>query len=66
MEGTLNPDVTQTISTPVSAYKANEKKGKKGKARAEKRRTELAMLQLFEQEGQKMRAATKDKNKVAK
>lgn len=29
VEGTLNPDVIQTISTLVTAYKANEKKGKR-------------------------------------
>lgn len=66
VEGTLNPDVIQKISTLVTAYKANEKKRKKGKSRAEKRWTELAMLQLFEQEGQKLRAAAKVKNRTVR
>lgn len=42
------------------------KKGKKGKQHAENRRTELNMLQLFEHEGQKLVAATKEKHQKAR
>lgn len=66
VEGTLNADVINTINILISTYKTNEKKGKKGKVRAKKRQTELAILQLFEDEGQKLRALTKEKDKVAK
>lgn len=43
----------------VTEYRANERK--KGKMRTGKRQTELVMLQLYESEGQKWRAATKEK-----
>ncbi|KAF0033550.1 hypothetical protein F2P81_013616 [Scophthalmus maximus] len=44
----------------VSTYKVNQKKGKKGKKRREKRQTELGILQLFENEGQKLIKAAKE------
>lgn len=43
------------------------RRGKNGKVRTEKRPTELAILQLFEDEGQKLRALkgkTKQPNKT--
>lgn len=66
VEGTLNSEVIRTIRTLVTRYKASEKKRKKGEKRAEKRQTEFAMLHFFDQEGQKLRAATKEKNRAAK
>lgn len=51
--GTFNPEVIKTIQVLVSIYKANEKKGRKGERRKQKRQTELGILQLFEKEGQK-------------
>ncbi|XP_049338481.1 uncharacterized protein LOC111191565 [Astyanax mexicanus] len=61
VEGTLNPDVIKVIQVLVTTYKANEKKGKKGEKRKEKREMELGVLQLFEQEGQKLLKATKER-----
>ncbi|XP_036446000.1 uncharacterized protein LOC118821473 [Colossoma macropomum] len=61
VEGTLNPDVIKTMQVLVSTYKANQKKGKKGEKRKEKRQIELGILQLFENEGQKRIKAAKDK-----
>ena len=61
MEGTLNPDVIKTIQVLVATYKASEKTGRKGEKRKEKRRVELGILQLFEDEGQKLIKAAKEK-----
>lgn len=66
VEGTLNPDVIKAISVLITAHKAKEKKGKQGKSQTEKRQTELEMLQLFEDEGQKLRAVANGKDKVAR
>ncbi|XP_034462106.1 uncharacterized protein LOC117774104 [Hippoglossus hippoglossus] len=54
VEGTLNPDVIIIMQVLVSTYKAEQKKGKKGEKRKEKRQVELGILQLFENEGQKL------------
>lgn len=48
VEGTFSSSVIQTTRILVTSYKANEKIDKKGKSSAEKRQTELAMLQLFD------------------
>ncbi|CAJ1053460.1 uncharacterized protein LOC118470224 isoform X1 [Xyrichtys novacula] len=61
VEGTLNPEVVTTMHVLVSTYKAEQKKGKKGKKRQEKRQRELNILHLFEQEGQKMLKADKER-----
>ncbi|KAI3370343.1 hypothetical protein L3Q82_025112, partial [Scortum barcoo] len=45
----------------VSTYKADQKKGKKGEKRKEKRQMELGILQLFEEEGQRLIEAAKEK-----
>ncbi|KAI3352061.1 hypothetical protein L3Q82_020877, partial [Scortum barcoo] len=45
VEGTLNPDVVKTMKVLVSTYKADQKKGKKGEERKEKRQMELGILQ---------------------
>lgn len=60
-EGTLNPDVINVMKVLVSTYKAGEKKGTKGGRRKEKRLVELGILQLFEEEGQKLRNAIIEK-----
>ena len=60
VEGTLNPDVIKTMQVLVSTYKADQKKGKKGEKRKEKRQIELGILQLFENEGQKLIKVAKD------
>lgn len=65
-EGTLNPDVINTIRVLVTAHKAEEKTGRKGQKREGKRQTELEMLQLFEREGKKLLTATKEKNQKSK
>ncbi|KAG7219358.1 hypothetical protein INR49_019090 [Caranx melampygus] len=44
----------------VSIYKVNEKKGRKGEKRKEKRQKELGILQLFEKEGQEWIKAKKE------
>ena len=62
VEGTLNPDVIKTMQVLVSTYKAGQKKGKKGEQCKKKRQTELGILKLFENEGQKRLKAAKDKN----
>ncbi|XP_075943359.1 uncharacterized protein LOC142946133 [Anarhichas minor] len=61
VEGTLNPDVIKIMLVLVSTYKAEQKKGKKGRKRKEKRQVELGILQLFENEGQKLIKAANDK-----
>ncbi|CAJ1053307.1 uncharacterized protein LOC118470224 isoform X1 [Xyrichtys novacula] len=61
VEGTLNPEVVKTMHVLVSTNKAEQKKGKKGKKRQEKRQRELNILHLFEQEGQKMLKADKER-----
>ncbi|KAI4899927.1 hypothetical protein NFI96_008311, partial [Prochilodus magdalenae] len=61
MEGTLNADVIKTIQVLVATYKTSEKTGRKGEKRKEKRRVELGILQLFEDEGQKFIKAAKEK-----
>ncbi|XP_034444013.1 uncharacterized protein LOC117763175 [Hippoglossus hippoglossus] len=61
VEGTLNPDVIIIMQVLVSTYKAEQKKGKKGEKRKEKRQVELGILQLFENEGQKLIKAANDK-----
>ena len=61
MEGTFNPDVIKTIQELVSTYKADQKRGRKGLKRKEKRQTELEILQLFENEGRKLIKAAKDR-----
>ncbi|KAI3360411.1 hypothetical protein L3Q82_002252 [Scortum barcoo] len=61
VEGTLNPDVVKTMKVLVSTYKADQKKGKKGEKRKEKRQMELGILQLFEEEGQRLIEAAKEK-----
>lgn len=61
VEGTLNPDVIKTMQVLVSTYKADQKKGKKGEDRKEKRQVELGILKLFEQEGQKLVKIAKEK-----
>ncbi|KAI3359198.1 hypothetical protein L3Q82_002727 [Scortum barcoo] len=61
VEGTLNPDVVKTMKALVSTYKADQKKGKKGEKRKEKRQMELGILQLFEEEGQRLIEAAKEK-----
>ncbi|KAK6322471.1 hypothetical protein J4Q44_G00072630 [Coregonus suidteri] len=66
VEGTLNPDVIKIMQVLVSTYKADQKKGKKGKLRKEKRQRELGVLKLFENEGQKLIKDTKDTEKMAK
>lgn len=66
VEGTFNLDVINILRVLITAHKAGEKKGKKGKARVEKRTTELAMLQLFEYEGHRLLTAARAKNKLAK
>ncbi|KAI3356026.1 hypothetical protein L3Q82_017298 [Scortum barcoo] len=58
---TLNPDVVKTMKVLVSTYKADQKKGKKGEERREKRQMELGILQLFEEEGQRLIEAAKEK-----
>ena len=63
VEGTLNPDVIKTMRVLLPTYKAHQKKGKKGEKHKQKRQMELAVLQLFENEGQKLIKAAKDKNK---
>ena len=66
IEGTLNPDVIKIMLVLVSTYKAEQKKGKKGRKRKEKRQVELGILQLFDDEGQKLIKAANDKrDKVA-
>ncbi|KAI3374109.1 hypothetical protein L3Q82_005922 [Scortum barcoo] len=60
VEGTLNPDVVKTMKVLVSTYKADQKKGKKGEKRKEKRQMELGILQLFEEEGQRLTKAAKE------
>ncbi|KAI3363948.1 hypothetical protein L3Q82_001555 [Scortum barcoo] len=45
----------------VSTYKADQKKGKKGEKRKEKRQMELGILQLFEEEGQRLIEAANEK-----
>ena len=60
VQGTLNPDVIKIMQVLVSTYKANQKKGKKGAKRKEKRQVELGILQLFENEGQKLIKVAKD------
>ena len=60
-KGLFNPDVIKTMQVLVSTYKSVQKKGKQGKKRSEKRQTELGILQLFENEGQKLINATKEK-----
>lgn len=66
LEGTLNPNVIKVMRMLVTTYKAEEKTAKKRQKRSEKRKIELAMLQLFEQEGQKLAAAAKDKDAQVK
>ena len=61
MVGTLDPDVIKTMQALVSTYKVVQKKGKKGQKRKEKRQIELGILQLFENEGQKLLKAAKEK-----
>jgi len=61
MEGTLNPDVIKVMQVLVSTYKAGQKKGTKGERRKEKRLVELGILQLFEEEGQKLIKASIEK-----
>ena len=61
VEGTLNPDVIIIMQVLVSTYKAEQKKGKKGQKRKEKRQVQLGILQLFENEGQKLIKAANDK-----
>ncbi|KAK6299147.1 hypothetical protein J4Q44_G00306570 [Coregonus suidteri] len=61
VEGTLNPDVIKIMQVLVSTYKADQKKGKKGQQRKEKRQRELGVLKLFENEGQKRIKDTKNK-----
>ncbi|KAI3353557.1 hypothetical protein L3Q82_020078 [Scortum barcoo] len=61
VEGTLNPDVVKTMKVLVSTYKADQKKGKKGEERKEKRQMELGILQLFEEEGQRLIEAANEK-----
>ena len=60
VEGTLNPDVIKAMQVLVSTYKADQKKGKKGEKRKEKRQIELGILELFENEGQKLIKVAKD------
>ncbi|XP_074493132.1 uncharacterized protein LOC141768728 [Sebastes fasciatus] len=64
MEGTLNPDVIKIMLVLVSTYKAEQKKGRKGRKRKEKRQVELGILQLFEDEGQKLIKAANDKRDI--
>ncbi|KAF0039021.1 hypothetical protein F2P81_009505 [Scophthalmus maximus] len=64
VEGTLNPDVNKTMQVLVSTYKVNQKKGKKGEKHREKRQIELDILQLFENEGQKLIKAAKDNRDI--
>ena len=45
----------------VSTNKVGQKKGRKGQKRKEKRQTELGILQLFENEGQKLLKDAKEK-----
>ena len=61
VEGTMNPDVIRIMRVLVSTYKAAQKRGKKGQARKAKRQIELDILQLFENEGQKLIKAANDK-----
>ncbi|KAI3367262.1 hypothetical protein L3Q82_008149 [Scortum barcoo] len=61
VEGTLNSEVIKTIRVLVSTYKAEQRNGKKGQRRKEKRQTELGVLELFEKEGQKLLKASKNK-----
>jgi len=60
VEGTFNPDVIKTIQVLISTYKVNEMKGKNGDKRKLKRETELAILQLFEKEGQRWIKSARD------
>ncbi|XP_054862101.1 uncharacterized protein LOC118471119 [Amphiprion ocellaris] len=59
VQGTLNPDVIETMQVLVSTHEAGQKRGKKGWRCMEKRRMELGMLKLFENEGQKLLKAVK-------
>ena len=64
-EGTFDPEVIKTLQVLVNTYKAEQKKGRKGQRRKEKREMELAILELFNQEGQKLLKVAKarvDKN----
>lgn len=64
-EGTFDPEVIRTLQVLVNTYKAEQKKGRKGQIRKEKREIELAILELFNQEGQKLLKVAKarlDKN----
>ncbi|KAM3607523.1 uncharacterized protein V6R79_009164 [Siganus canaliculatus] len=65
VEGTLNPDVIKSMQVLVSVYKVDQKKGKKGQKRKEKRQRELGLLQLFENEGQKLIKVVKEKKDKA-
>ena len=60
-EGTFDPEVIRTLEVLIKTYKAEQKKGRKGQTRKEKRDIELAVLELFNQEGQKLLKVAKAK-----
>ncbi|KAM3624267.1 uncharacterized protein V6R79_021278 [Siganus canaliculatus] len=60
-EGTFDPEVIKTLQVLISTYKAEQKKGKQGQRRKEKRDMETAVLELFNQEGQKLLKVAKDR-----
>lgn len=57
----INPDVIEMMQVLVSTHKAGQKKGRKGWKRMEKRKMELGLLKLFDDEGQKLFKAVKER-----
>lgn len=62
LEGTFNPEVIETMRVLVDTYKANERKGKKGEKRKEKRQMELGILRLFEVERENWLKSVKEQS----
>ena len=61
IDGTFDPEVIKTLQVLISAYKAEQKTGRRGIARREKREKELGILDLFFQEGQKLSKAYRER-----
>ena len=59
-DGTFDPEVIRTMQVLVRTYKAGQKTGKKGRVRKEKRELEVAVLELFLKEGQKLNRVHKE------
>ena len=59
--GTFDPEVVKTLQVLITAHKANQKAGKQGLERSQRRKLELKILDLFFKEGQRLTQAYKER-----